>query len=106
MTTNDEQYVPSDEGMENCYVLWSLNVMDVPLGDREAWAEKLRAEFLRGLARVRRDAAREALDGLYEDASQDYSIGLQDNDRQRMEAAEAVMRATCTWIDNYPETGD
>ena len=55
------------------------------------------------LARVRRDAAREALDGLYEDASQEYRIGLQGDDQERMDAAEAVLRATYAWMDNYPE---
>ena len=54
-------------------------------------------------ARVRRDAAREALDGLYEDASQEYRIGLQGDDQERMDAAEAVLRATYEWMDNYPE---
>lgn len=51
-----DEYVPSDEDMEDRYVLWSLSLMDASPGDREAWAEKLRAEFGRGLARVRRDA--------------------------------------------------
>mgnify|MGYP007092277076 CR=1 FL=1 len=55
------------------------------------------------IARVRRDAAREALDGLYEDASQDYRIGLQGDDQERMNAAEAVLRATYAWMDHYPK---
>lgn len=55
------------------------------------------------LARVRRDGAIEALDGLYEDASQDYRIGLQGDDQERMDAAEAVLRATYAWMDNYPK---
>ena len=51
-------------------------------------------------------AAREALNGLYEDASQEYRIGLQGDDQERMDAAEAVLRATYAWMDNYPEGDD
>ena len=64
MTTNDDQYVPSDEDMEERYVRHSLALVDFPRGDRPEWEQKLREEFRRGLARVRRDAAQEALDGL------------------------------------------
>ena len=56
MTTNDEQYVPSDEDMEERYVRHSLALVDFPRGDRPEWEQKLREEFRRGLARVRRDA--------------------------------------------------
>ena len=56
MTTNDEQYVPSDEDMEERYVRHSLALVDFPRGDRPEWGQKLREEFRRGLARVRRDA--------------------------------------------------
>ena len=103
MTASDEQYVPSEEDMEERYVRHSLALVDFPRGDRPEWEQKLREEFRRGLARVRRDAAREALDGLYEDASQEYHIGLQGDDQERMDAAEAVLRATYAWMDNYPE---
>ena len=65
MTTSE--YVPSAEDMENRYVLWSLTLMDFPPGDREAWAEKLRAEFRRGLTHVRCDAYDEG----YEDGQHD-----------------------------------
>ena len=54
--TNDEQYVPSDEDMEERYVRHSLALVDFPRGDRPEWEQKLREEFRRGLARVRRDA--------------------------------------------------
>lgn len=57
-----DEYVPSDEDMENRYVLWSLSLMDTTPENREAWAEKLRAEFRRGLTCVRRDAAKVAWD--------------------------------------------
>ena len=60
MTASDEQYVPSDEDMEERYVRHSLALVDFPRGDRPEWEQKLREEFRRGLARVRRDAAREA----------------------------------------------
>ena len=62
--TTDDQYVPSDEDMEERYVRHSLALVDFPRGDRPEWEQKLREEFRRGLARVRRDAAREALNGL------------------------------------------
>ena len=70
--------------------------------ERGEWME-IAAAVLPIIARVRRDAAREALDGLYEDASQEYRIGLQGDDQERMDAAEAVLRATYAWMDNYPE---
>ena len=54
--TTDEQYVPSDEDMEERYVRHSLALVDFPRGDRPEWEQKLREEFRRGLARVRRDA--------------------------------------------------
>ena len=93
MTTNDDQYVPSEDEMRHAY--WLTRMLD-----HHAAVD---AAFDRFLARVRRDAAREALDGLYEDASQEYRIGLQGDDQERMDAAEAVLRATYAWMDNYPE---
>ena len=94
MTT--DEYAPSDEEMLSAYVTGRM-MRD---GLMRTEAEQ---EFRCGLARVRRDAAREALDGLYEDASQEYRIGLQGDDQERMDAAEAVLRATYAWMDNYPE---
>ena len=91
--TNDEQYVPSEDEMRHAY--WLTRMLD-----HHAAVD---AAFDRFLARARRDAAREALDGLYEDASQEYRIGLQGDDQERMDAAEAVLRATYEWMDNYPE---
>ena len=93
--TTDEQYVPSEFMVRGAY-----NYSGGSGPDSDA---TLDAEFDRFLARVRRDAAREALDGLYEDASQEYRIGLQGDDQERMDAAEAVLRATYEWMDNYPE---
>ena len=90
MTTNDEQYVPDEMDARECFL------------DGAAGAY-VREDWEAFLARVRRDAAREALDGLYEDASQEYHIGLQGDDQERMDAAEAVLRATYAWMDNYPE---
>ena len=93
MTTTDDQYVPTEDEMRHAY--WLARMLD-----HHAAVD---AAFDRFLARVRRDAAREALDGLYEDASQEYHIGLQGDDQERMDAAEAVLRATYAWMDNYPE---
>ena len=60
MTTNDNQYVPSDEDMR-----WHYAVKRMDDGATRTHAEQ---EYTRWLAahdaRVRRDAAREALDGL------------------------------------------
>ena len=99
--TNDEQYVPDEEDVRTAY---ALEAARDTIGDTDYRAiPEARAEFDRFLAHVRRDAAREALDGLYEDASQEYRIGLQGDDQERMDAAEAVLRATYAWMDNYPE---
>ena len=88
-----DEYVPSEDEMRHAY--WLTRMLD-------HYAD-VNGAFDRFLARVRRDAAREALDGLYEDASQEYRIGLQGDDQERMDAAEAVLRATYAWMDNYPE---
>lgn len=61
MTTNDEQYVPTIQSVRDGYV-W-LSAEDNPVA-REMAGE----DFDRFLARVRRDAAREALDGLADEA--------------------------------------
>ena len=100
--TTDDQYVPSEANVRAAYVL--AGIPDNASSDSIERAERRAGpEFDRFLARVRRDAAREALDGLYEDASQEYRIGLQGDDQERMDAAEAVLRATYAWMDNYPE---
>ena len=100
MTTNE--YVPSEALLR---IAWSDYCQSMDACN--AWVRPdgidTRAEFDRFLAHVRRDAAREALDGLYEDASQEYRIGLQGDDQERMDAAEVVLRATYAWMDNYPE---
>ena len=57
MTTNDEQYVPSEGEMRHAY--WLTRMLD--------HHASVDAAFDRFLARVRRDAAREALDGLIAD---------------------------------------
>ena len=54
MTTNDDQYVPSEDEMRHAY--WLTRMLDHHAA--------VNAAFDRFLARVRRDAAREALDGL------------------------------------------
>ena len=54
MTTTDDQYVPTEDEMRHAY--WLTRMLD-----HHAAVD---AAFDRFLARVRRDAAREALDGL------------------------------------------
>ena len=66
MTTNDDQYVPSEALLRTA---WSDYCQSMDACN--AWVRPdgidTRAEFDRFLARVRRDAAREALDGLIAD---------------------------------------
>ena len=57
--TNDEQYVPDEAEMRHAYWLTRM------LGHHAA----VDAAFDRFLARVRRDAAREALDGLADEVT-------------------------------------
>ena len=102
--TTDEQCVPSEDDVRIAYVDEWVAQSDFLTRHQEREAERAgEAAWDRFLARVRRDAARDALDGLYEDASQEYRIGLQGDDQERMDAAEAVLRATYAWMDNYPE---
>ena len=66
MTTNDDQYVPSEDDVRARYVFAGLP--DRATSDQIARARDREVpEFDRFLARVRRDAAREALDGLIAD---------------------------------------
>ena len=58
MTTNDEQYVPDEQDLEAAWIESEASADDINVAS---------AEFDRFLARVRRDAAREALDGLIAD---------------------------------------
>ena len=66
MTTNDEQYVPSEALLRTA---WSDYCQSMDACN--AWVRPdgidTRAEFDRYLARVRRDAAREAMEGLASD---------------------------------------
>ena len=56
--TNDEQYVPDEQDLEVAWIESEASADDINVAS---------AEFDRFLARVRRDAAREALDGLLAD---------------------------------------
>ena len=61
--TTDDQYVPSEANVRAAYVL--AGIPDNASSDSIERAERRAVpEFDRFLARVRRDAAREALDGL------------------------------------------
>ena len=66
MTTDEQtaQYTPTNEEARECYS-----------AGRPGWETGTPAEFDRFLARVRRDAAREALDG-YADAEEDNFLAL------------------------------
>ena len=71
--TTDDQYVPSEANVRAAYVLAGLP--DNASSDSIQRAERRAGpEFDRFLARVRRDAAREALDGLAEQYEHDAYI--------------------------------
>ena len=64
MTTNDGRYVPDEEDVRTAY---ALEAARDTIGDTDYRAiPEARAEFDRFLARVRREAAREALGRLAE----------------------------------------
>ena len=75
MTTNDEQYVPSDED-----VRWQYVVKRMHDGATRTHAEQ---EYTRWLAardaHVRRDAAREALDGLINECRTEHEEAATNN---------------------------
>ena len=104
MTTTDDQYVPTEEDMEERYVRHSLALVDFPRGDRPEWEQKLREEFCRGLARVRRDAAREALDGLARQEEEAF-LHLHVNDAPIGAAAAQYARSAAEAYkhEHYPE---
>ena len=58
--TNDEQYVPDEQDLEVAWIESEASADDINVAS---------AEFDRFLARVRRDAAREALDGLADEVT-------------------------------------
>ena len=60
-----DEYVPSEDEMREAYVWLSA-------GDNEGAREQATEDFNRGLARARRDAAREALDGVVDDVRADW----------------------------------
>ena len=65
MTTNDGQYVPSEDDVRIAYVDEWVAQSDFLTRHQEREAERAgEAAWDAFLARVRRDAAREALDGL------------------------------------------
>ena len=61
---NDDQYVPSEKAVRRAYTYY----YDPAIIRRFDHHAAVDAEFDRFLARVRRDAAREALDGLADEA--------------------------------------
>ena len=66
--TNDDQYVPSEDDVRIAYVDEWVAQSDFLTRHQEREAERAgEAAWDRFLARVRRDAAREALDGLIAD---------------------------------------
>lgn len=74
MTTTDGQYVPSEAEM---MIAWHRHATaeDAKHARLRDDSESTTKEFVRYMARVRRDGAREALDG-YADAEEDSFLAL------------------------------
>ena len=99
MTTNDGQYVPSDEDVRSVWVVHERDCGWEPHpGDPSA-------EFDRFLARVRRDAARSALDGLRESHAQAASILAADS-QARFYEEKILLRIDRYRATHYPEQED
>ena len=98
-----DEYVPSADGVRARYVLGGMP--DNAMHDQIARAVKREGpEFDRFLTRVRRDAARSALDGLIADAEADIRIGAIGGDEDRIMRARAVIAAAVDYRDDeYPE---
>ena len=115
----DEQYTPSDGELQELIVGLLLDAGDyvrhsqpypgetLTWDQREvrAWrAARLLSERHAHDARVRRAAAREALDGLIADAEADMRIGAVGHDDERIERGRAVVEAAVIFRDDeYPE---
>ena len=94
MTTNDEQYVLSEDEVRAAWV-----DREYEFGDT---TDRARSDFDRFLARVHRDAAREALDGMAEAMQDTPGIGPSTKShRARMRTDIRIYRSR-----NYPETED
>lgn len=94
-----DEYVPDEQDMEDRYVGFSLDRMDFPNDDMRKWAERLREEFQRGLARVRRDAALHEKQRIAGEVRLWASIN---DDLGYTESAETLTRAAND-IDRIPE---
>ena len=93
--TSDEQYVPDEQDLEVAWIESEASADDINVAS---------AEFDRFLARARRDAARDALDGLIEDAEIDVRLGVEGGDNLRVQNAEAAIDAATIYRDTeYPE---
>lgn len=94
MNPSTSPYTPTEEQVRNLYIgRWGTH-------DRGRAVE----QFNRFIEAVKRDAAREALDGLIEDTAIDVRLGTEGNDPQRVQDAEAVMDAAQIYRDTeYPE---
>lgn len=92
-----DEYVPSETTVRLAYL------REKTVGTAHDM-EQARAEFDRFLARVRRDAAREALDGLTADVEIDVRLGIEGGDNIRVQDAEAAIDAATIYRDTeYPE---
>ncbi len=90
-----DEYVPDEHDLEVAWIEFEASADDINVAS---------AEFDRFLARVRRDAAREALDGLIEDTEIDVRLGVEGGDNMRVQNAEAVIDAATIYRDTeYPE---
>lgn len=94
---SNEQYVPSEAEMIS-------GMVQIPGEPAGLYRHVNADEMERALLRVRRDAAREALDGLVEDVWIDVRLGVEGGDNLRVQNAEAVIDAARIYRDTeYPK---
>lgn len=103
MTT--DEYVPEEDDVRMAYLEAHVDMADPITRHQRAQAEREAEDaWTAFLARVRRDAAREALDGLIADAEADIHIGAIGGDEDRIMRARAVIAAAVDYRDDeYPE---
>lgn len=86
---SDQPYTPTEEQVRDLYVSrWGQHDRGRAVG-----------QFDRFIETVKRDAAREALNGLITDTAIDVRLGTEGNDPQRVQDTEAVMDAAQIYRD-------
>ena len=98
MAMSTDEYVPSDEAMEVAWIEFEASAENV---------NAAAAEFDRFLARVRRDAAREALDGLINERRIEHEKAATSNRVGGVVLELHAQRVATAYRDTYyPEAGE